>query len=235
MSFPLYLGSGVVDASMLGCLMEGRDSARVGQAEDNLPVDLPRTPTADDLSIDTFAGIQASPEVLTESIPVLQQTIVTPPDCKAELIGVSHVFWDIENCAVPTGLHPSTVVQHIRRLHTSRGYSPSRVVAAHSRRPMSNSVIEALKDAGVDVVESASSKRSAADMLLLEEVQRFTLLHSAASSGLIFITSDVPIPKYRAVGCETLGGALIDSSVESFVVDRNCISISSRFEASCGR
>ncbi|KZT59331.1 hypothetical protein CALCODRAFT_493669 [Calocera cornea HHB12733] len=110
--------------------------------------------------------------------PVVQKPTEPP---RRVVNGTVHVFWDIENCQVPIGVHPSMVVQNIWRLRTSRGYSPSRIVAATSSAKLSTFLRNSLQSSGVELLDRPSSKPSAADMILLEEVQRFTLSHSDPS------------------------------------------------------
>ncbi|KZT59330.1 hypothetical protein CALCODRAFT_194416 [Calocera cornea HHB12733] len=49
---------------------------------------------------------------------------------------------------------------------------------------------EALIASGVDLLDCSSSKPSASDFLLLEEMHQFTFLHRPASTGIILISSD---------------------------------------------
>jgi len=99
--------------------------------------------------------------------------------------GIAQIFWDIENCAVPHAQHPAMVVRKLRSLKTPRGYSPSRIVAAGTLDKLPVNTREGLVASGVDLLDCSSSKPSASDFLLLEEIQRWTFFHPPHCSGIM--------------------------------------------------
>ncbi|KZT59317.1 hypothetical protein CALCODRAFT_194353 [Calocera cornea HHB12733] len=99
--------------------------------------------------------------------------------------GLAQIFWDVENCGIPSGINPAVVVQKLRALRTSRGYAPSGIVATVASNHLSLATREALVASGVDVLDSTSTKPSAADFLLLEEIQKWTFHHPPNCYGVM--------------------------------------------------
>jgi len=140
--------------------------------------------------------------------------------------GTAQKFWDIRNCRVPRGIHPAVVVEKLRGSRTSRGYAPSRIVATVAMEQLHLTTREALVASGVDILDCSSSKPSASDFLLLEEIQKWTFYNPTARSGVILITRDRDFARrlsfLRDVGYDILlvHAPLVSDTMKAVVANR---------------
>ena len=91
------------------------------------------------------------------------------------------IFWDIENCPLPSGRNPAEVIKQIRRYvaEQSPGFRESKFVAVLKITRYDKNSLLSLEHAGVKLVHVASDKPEAADLLLHKELDEFKDAHPA--------------------------------------------------------
>ena len=90
------------------------------------------------------------------------------------------IFWDIENCPLPSGADASECIERIRVLvgvRSGRGRETN-FCAFLKSKDYPDSFLSRLQLAGVTLIHVASRKQGAADGLLLDQLDKFRASHS---------------------------------------------------------
>eukprot|EP00250_Pteridium_aquilinum_P024658 c29407_g1_i1 orf=131-1372(+) len=97
------------------------------------------------------------------------------------------VFWDFENCSVPSSLDPFLVRPNIERaLRTSGFLGPISFSGYGNIHQISRAhVLEALSETGVDLHHVPNGGTNASDRALLIDVMLWTMKHSAPANVLL--------------------------------------------------
>ncbi|XP_050967652.1 meiosis regulator and mRNA stability factor 1 isoform X2 [Labeo rohita] len=110
-----------------------------------------------------------------------------PPESEAPPpIGV---FWDIENCAVPSGRSAATVVQRLRE-RFFQGHREAEFICVCDINKENKAVIQELNNCQVTVAHINATAKNAADDKLRQSLRRFAETH-AAPATVIVVSSDV--------------------------------------------
>nr|XP_039259521.1 meiosis regulator and mRNA stability factor 1-like [Styela clava] len=99
------------------------------------------------------------------------------------------VFWDIENCAVPTGKSSLSIVQRVRERFFA-GHKEAEFMCVCDINKESRLVIQDLNNAQVNVVHINATAKNAADDKLRQSIRRFAHNHPAPAT-LVLITGDI--------------------------------------------
>ncbi|XP_077101697.1 meiosis regulator and mRNA stability factor 1 isoform X3 [Siphateles boraxobius] len=99
------------------------------------------------------------------------------------------VFWDIENCAVPSGRSAATVVQRLRE-RFFQGYREAEFICVCDINKENKAVIQELNNCQVTVAHINATAKNAADDKLRQSLRRFADTH-AAPATVIVVSSDV--------------------------------------------
>ncbi|XP_067912326.1 meiosis regulator and mRNA stability factor 1 isoform X2 [Heterodontus francisci] len=99
------------------------------------------------------------------------------------------VFWDIENCSVPTGRSAMTVVQRIRQ-RFFQGHREAEFMCVCDISKENKEVIQELNNCQVTVAHINATAKNAADDKLRQSLRRFADTHTAPST-VILVSSDV--------------------------------------------
>lgn len=105
-------------------------------------------------------------------------------------IGYISVYWDIENCAVPTGVSAYDIVKKVRR-EFYRGHREVEFSVACDIAQMKKEVVDELNDAQVTVVHISSDRKNSADEKLRVKLRRFSDAYKLLGSKIVLITGDV--------------------------------------------
>ncbi|XP_042336707.1 meiosis regulator and mRNA stability factor 1 isoform X5 [Sceloporus undulatus] len=101
------------------------------------------------------------------------------------------VFWDIENCSVPSGRSAVAVVQRIREKFF-KGHREAEFICVCDISKENKEVIEELNNCQVTVAHINATAKNAADDKLRQSLRRFADTHAApATVVLVSSTSDV--------------------------------------------
>jgi len=100
------------------------------------------------------------------------------------------VFWDIENCSVPSGKSPMAVCHKIRNLHFFSGHREVQFTVVCDANKESKTVLEELDKAQVDIIHVPSNRKNAADDKLKQMMRRFADLHRDGSR-IVLISGDM--------------------------------------------
>ncbi|ROL55038.1 Meiosis regulator and mRNA stability factor 1 [Anabarilius grahami] len=132
------------------------------------------------VSSDSLLGVHLSktPQKYGSSESGTQETL--PP------IGV---FWDIENCAVPSGRSAATVVQRLRE-RFFQGHREAEFICVCDINKENKAVIQELNNCQVTVAHINATAKNAADDKLRQSLRRFADTH-AAPATVIVVSSDV--------------------------------------------
>ncbi|CAB3364342.1 Hypothetical predicted protein [Cloeon dipterum] len=125
------------------------------------------------------------------------------PNCDAQsaFFPPIGVFWDIENCQVPSGISALTVVQFVRD-RFFQGYSEEEFVVVCDVTKENSQVMQELNAAQIDVVHVSSMCKNAADEKLRQALRRFAERHGSPAAvvlmtGDVNFASDIRDLKYR--------------------------------------
>ncbi|XP_068606973.1 meiosis regulator and mRNA stability factor 1 [Brachionichthys hirsutus] len=99
------------------------------------------------------------------------------------------VFWDIENCSVPSGRSAGHVVQRIRS-RFFQGHREAEFICVCDINKESKSVIQELNNCQVTVAHINATAKNAADDKLRQSLRRFAETH-AAPATVVLVSSDV--------------------------------------------
>ncbi|XP_048056061.1 meiosis regulator and mRNA stability factor 1 isoform X2 [Megalobrama amblycephala] len=130
------------------------------------------------VSSDSLLGVHLSKTPQKYGSSEAQETL--PP------IGV---FWDIENCAVPSGRSAATVVQRLRE-RFFQGHREAEFICVCDINKENKAVIQELNNCQVTVAHINATAKNAADDKLRQSLRRFADTH-AAPATVIVVSSDV--------------------------------------------
>ncbi|XP_057194060.1 meiosis regulator and mRNA stability factor 1 isoform X1 [Triplophysa rosa] len=112
-----------------------------------------------------------------------------PESCGQDLLPPVGVFWDIENCAVPSGRSAATVVQRLRE-RFFHGHREAEFICVCDINKENKAVIQELNNCQVTVAHINATAKNAADDKLRQSLRRFAETHAAPAS-VIVVSSDV--------------------------------------------
>lgn len=99
------------------------------------------------------------------------------------------VFWDIENCSVPSGRSAATVVQRLRE-RFFQGHREAEFICVCDISKESKAVIQELNNCQVTVAHINATAKNAADDKLRQSLRRFAETHMPPAT-VIVVSSDV--------------------------------------------
>ncbi|XP_068444839.1 meiosis regulator and mRNA stability factor 1 isoform X2 [Clinocottus analis] len=99
------------------------------------------------------------------------------------------VFWDIENCSVPSGRSAGAVVQRIRS-HFFQGHREAEFICVCDISKECKAVIQELNNCQVTVAHINATAKNAADDKLRQSLRRFAETHTAPAT-VVLVSSDV--------------------------------------------
>eukprot|EP00066_Takifugu_rubripes_P022057 XP_011611323.1 PREDICTED: meiosis arrest female protein 1 isoform X2 [Takifugu rubripes] len=99
------------------------------------------------------------------------------------------VFWDIENCSVPSGRSAAVVVERIRS-RFFRGHREAEFICVCDISKESKAVIQELNNCQVTVAHINATAKNAADDKLRQSLRRFAETHTAPAT-VVLVSSDV--------------------------------------------
>ncbi|XP_069761769.1 meiosis regulator and mRNA stability factor 1 isoform X2 [Narcine bancroftii] len=99
------------------------------------------------------------------------------------------VFWDIENCSVPTGRSAMIIVQRIRE-QFFQGHREAEFMCVCDISKENKEVIQELNNCQVTVAHINATAKNAADDKLRQSLRRFADTHTAPST-VVLVSSDV--------------------------------------------
>uniref|UniRef100_A0AAV2LNQ5 Meiosis regulator and mRNA stability factor 1 n=1 Tax=Knipowitschia caucasica TaxID=637954 RepID=A0AAV2LNQ5_KNICA len=117
------------------------------------------------------------------------QKYVSPEISGPENIPPVGVFWDIENCSVPSGRSAAAVVERIRS-RFFKGHREAEFICVCDISKESKSVIQELNNCQVTVAHINATAKNAADDKLRQSLRRFAETHTAPAT-VVLISSDV--------------------------------------------
>ncbi|XP_077574271.1 meiosis regulator and mRNA stability factor 1 isoform X5 [Stigmatopora nigra] len=166
--------------------------------------------------VNPINGLGCKSEKMWPNIPVPQTTSVSIPICNdsgtssdrvafnqgktgqkygsqenggAENIPPVGVFWDIENCNVPSGRSAGVVVERIRS-RFFQGHREAEFICVCDISKESKAVIQELNNCQVTVAHINATAKNAADDKLRQSLRRFAETH-AAPATVVLVSSDV--------------------------------------------
>ncbi|XP_028452426.1 meiosis regulator and mRNA stability factor 1 isoform X3 [Perca flavescens] len=113
----------------------------------------------------------------------------SPENGGSENIPPVGVFWDIENCSVPSGRSAGAVVQRIRS-HFFQGHREAEFICVCDISKESKAVIQELNNCQVTVAHINATAKNAADDKLRQSLRRFAETHTAPAT-VVLVSSDV--------------------------------------------
>ncbi|XP_054247363.1 meiosis regulator and mRNA stability factor 1 [Indicator indicator] len=99
------------------------------------------------------------------------------------------VFWDIENCSVPTGRSATAVVQRIREKFF-KGHREAEFICVCDISKENKEVIQELNNCQVTVAHINATAKNAADDKLRQSLRRFADTHTAPAT-VVLVSTDV--------------------------------------------
>lgn len=111
------------------------------------------------------------------------------PESGPENIPPVGVFWDIENCSVPSGRSAGAVVQRIRS-RFFQGHREAEFICVCDISKESKAVIQELNNCQVTVAHINATAKNAADDKLRQSLRRFAETHTAPAT-VVLVSSDV--------------------------------------------
>ncbi|KAM9489569.1 meiosis regulator and mRNA stability factor 1 isoform 6-T6 [Salvelinus alpinus] len=99
------------------------------------------------------------------------------------------VFWDIENCCVPSGRSAAAVVQRLRS-HFFQGHREAEFICVCDISKENKAVIQELNNCQVTVAHINATAKNAADDKLRQSLRRFAETHTAPAT-VVLVSSDV--------------------------------------------
>ncbi|XP_028279401.1 meiosis regulator and mRNA stability factor 1 isoform X2 [Parambassis ranga] len=113
----------------------------------------------------------------------------SPESSGPENIPPVGVFWDIENCSVPTGRSAGAVVKRIRS-RFFQGHREAEFICVCDISKESKAVIQELNNCQVTVAHINATAKNAADDKLRQSLRRFAETHTAPAT-VVLVSSDV--------------------------------------------
>uniref|UniRef100_A0A3P8TRR2 Meiosis regulator and mRNA stability factor 1 n=1 Tax=Amphiprion percula TaxID=161767 RepID=A0A3P8TRR2_AMPPE len=113
----------------------------------------------------------------------------SPESSGPENIPPVGVFWDIENCSVPSGRSAGAVVQRIRS-RFFQGHREAEFICVCDISKESKAVIQELNNCQVTVAHINATAKNAADDKLRQSLRRFAETHTAPAT-VVLVSSDV--------------------------------------------
>ncbi|XP_037830655.1 meiosis regulator and mRNA stability factor 1 isoform X2 [Kryptolebias marmoratus] len=113
----------------------------------------------------------------------------SPENSGPENIPPIGVFWDIENCNVPSGRSAEAVVQRVRN-RFFRGHREAEFICVCDINKESKAVIQELNNCQVTVAHINATAKNAADDKLRQSLRRFAETHTAPAT-VVLVSSDV--------------------------------------------
>ncbi|KAM4583778.1 meiosis regulator and mRNA stability factor 1 isoform 2-T2 [Odontesthes bonariensis] len=113
----------------------------------------------------------------------------SPESSGPENIPPVGVFWDIENCNVPSGRSAGAVVQRIRS-RFFQGHREAEFICVCDISKESKAVIQELNNCQVTVAHINATSKNAADDKLRQSLRRFAETHTAPAT-VVLVSSDV--------------------------------------------
>ncbi|XP_035856817.1 meiosis regulator and mRNA stability factor 1 isoform X4 [Sander lucioperca] len=123
------------------------------------------------------------------SLGKTSQKYGSPENGGSENIPPVGVFWDIENCSVPSGRSAGAVVQRIRS-HFFQGHREAEFICVCDISKESKAVIQELNNCQVTVAHINATAKNAADDKLRQSLRRFAETHTAPAT-VVLVSSDV--------------------------------------------
>ncbi|XP_018520263.1 meiosis regulator and mRNA stability factor 1 isoform X6 [Lates calcarifer] len=123
------------------------------------------------------------------SLSKIGQKYGSPENNGPENIPPVGVFWDIENCSVPSGRSAGAVVQRIRS-RFFQGHREAEFICVCDISKESKAVIQELNNCQVTVAHINATAKNAADDKLRQSLRRFAETHTAPAT-VILVSSDV--------------------------------------------
>ncbi|XP_056607322.1 meiosis regulator and mRNA stability factor 1 isoform X2 [Triplophysa dalaica] len=135
-------------------------------------------------------GVAGTPEApLGAHLNKPTQKYGAPESCGQEALPPVGVFWDIENCAVPSGRSAATVVQRLRE-RFFHGHREAEFICVCDINKENKAVIQELNNCQVTVAHINATAKNAADDKLRQSLRRFAETHTAPAT-VIVVSSDV--------------------------------------------
>ncbi|XP_077379254.1 meiosis regulator and mRNA stability factor 1 isoform X3 [Festucalex cinctus] len=159
----------------------------VSNSEKTWPV-IPVPQTAP-ISIPICNGCGTSSDGVALSQGKTGQKYGSPEGVGTENIPPVGVFWDIENCSVPSGKSAGVVVQRIRS-RFFQGHREAEFICVCDISKESKAVIQELNNCQVTVAHINATAKNAADDKLRQSLRRFAETHTAPAT-VVLVSSDV--------------------------------------------
>lgn len=121
-----------------------------------------------------------------------EQTLNKPDDYKAsQRQRRAGIYWDIENCNVPSGKSVVELVQRIRSLVVKNHFIENEFVVVCDSSKLDKGILNDLNDCQVTVIHVNSTSKNAADDKLKQCIQRFVDLFDSVGqpTALVLISS----------------------------------------------
>ncbi|XP_029311760.1 meiosis regulator and mRNA stability factor 1 isoform X4 [Cottoperca gobio] len=125
----------------------------------------------------------------TGSLGKTGQKYGSPENGGPENIPPVGVFWDIENCSVPSGRSAGAVVQRIRG-RFFQGHREAEFICVCDISKENKAVIQELNNCQVTVAHINATAKNAADDKLRQSLRRFAETHTAPAT-VVLVSSDV--------------------------------------------
>ncbi|XP_034470567.1 meiosis regulator and mRNA stability factor 1 isoform X3 [Hippoglossus hippoglossus] len=123
------------------------------------------------------------------SLAKIGQKYGSPENSGPENFPPVGVFWDIENCSVPSGRSAGAVVQRIRS-RFFQGHREAEFICVCDISKESKAVIQELNNCQVTVAHINATAKNAADDKLRQSLRRFAETHTAPAT-VVLVSSDV--------------------------------------------
>ncbi|XP_075894127.1 meiosis regulator and mRNA stability factor 1 isoform X2 [Nelusetta ayraudi] len=127
--------------------------------------------------------------LMSSSLSKTVQKYGSPESSVPENLPPVGVFWDIENCSVPSGRSAGAVVQRIRS-RFFQGHREAEFICVCDINKESKAVIQELNNCQVTVAHINATAKNAADDKLRQSLRRFAETH-AAPATVVLVSSDV--------------------------------------------
>ncbi|XP_061686005.1 meiosis regulator and mRNA stability factor 1 isoform X2 [Syngnathoides biaculeatus] len=150
----------------------------------NIPV-----PQTTPISIPICNGCATSSDSAVLSQGKAGQKYGSPESAGTENTPPVGVFWDIENCSVPSGRSAGVVVERIRS-RFFQGHREAEFICVCDISKESKAVIQELNNCQVTVAHINATAKNAADDKLRQSLRRFAETH-AAPATVVLVSSDV--------------------------------------------
>ncbi|XP_031419446.1 meiosis regulator and mRNA stability factor 1 isoform X2 [Clupea harengus] len=127
--------------------------------------------------------------LLGSSLGKTSQKYGSPDSGTQESLPPVGVFWDIENCSVPTGRSAASVVQRLRARFFP-GHREAEFICVCDISKENKDVIQELNNCQVTVAHINATAKNAADDKLRQSLRRFADTHTAPAT-VVLVSSDV--------------------------------------------